>query len=195
MARHAPVARTETAKLGRSSVGEGTIAFFGLIGAAIGAIPGMLGVVVPWLRNRDKTSRAMRDLDLAKKEVEFISAWLDAVAAITDEEERKAAQKDARARLDSVMCASREASDSLVATQIADRQEKRQRKGSILLFAYLGFYLFMLLGASIDENDDVSLAHFVKELGSEDTVAALIVFALPLLFLAWRWHRSGRVAA
>ena len=57
---------------------EGTIAFFGLIGAAIGAIPGVLGVVIPWLRNRDKNSQAMRELDLAKKEVEFVSAWLEA---------------------------------------------------------------------------------------------------------------------
>ena len=166
---------------------EGTIAFFGLIGAAIGAIPGVLGVVIPWLRNRDKNSQAMRELDLAKKEVEFISAWLEAASSIADEEDRKAIQREARARLDSLMSANR------IATQAVEAQEKPRRKGSMALLMYLGFFLFMMFGASIDEQNNSSIGKLLSELAAETEV--FVLFTLPLVFLLWRWHRSGRVAA
>ena len=172
---------------------EGTIAFFGLIGAAIGAIPGVLGVVIPWLRNRDKNSQAMRELDLAKKEVEFISAWLEAASSIADEEDRKAIQREARARLDSLMSANKATSESLIATQAVEAQEKPRRKGSMALLMYLGFFLFMMFGASIDEQNNSSIEKLLSELAAETEV--FVLFTLPLVFLLWRWHRSGRVAA
>ncbi len=167
----------------------------GLIGAAIGVIPALIGVIIPWLRNRDKTSQAMRDLDLAKKEVEFILAWLEAASSISDDVDRKSIQSDARSRLNSLMSASTETSESLLSHQIAHRKEKPRRKGSLLLFSYLGFYLFMLFGASIDDQNNVSLTHLIAEIFSEDGWIILIVFGLPLVFLFLRWYRSGRISA
>lgn len=166
---------------------DNSIAMFGLIGASIGAIPGILGVLIPWLRNRDDVARASRNLELARKEVEFIGSWLQTMSEVCSESEMASLKLQARQRLDQLLVAGDEASAQLQPPPAAAPAPKR-RLGT-LSYVYLGFFGFMMFGASIDENDEVSLDYFLNEISGGDGQMALIVFAVPLLFIFYRWWR------
>jgi len=76
------------------------IALFGLIGALLGAIPGMLGVLFSWLKSRDSASRSLKNIEPAKAEVDFISAWLEIVSTLVDDESIKILHTTAQNRLE-----------------------------------------------------------------------------------------------
>lgn len=167
---------------------DNSIAMFGLIGAAIGAVPGILGVLIPWLRNRDDVARASRNLELARKEVEFIGSWLKTMSEVCNESEMASLKLQARQRLDQLLVAGDEASAQLQPPPPEAVPAPKRRLG-MLSYVYLGFFGFMMFGASIDENDEVSLDYFLQEISSGDGQTALIVFAIPLLFILFRWWR------
>lgn len=164
------------------------IAWLGLLGAVVGAVPALIGAVVPWLRDRDRISTEKRAFELAKLEVEFVSAWIDAASKLSGDEV-EAPKAIARARLYRLI--SDKPSGELRSSVGPSGSAKG--KGRAAFFIYLGFYCFMVFGASIDESDNVSLSHLVKEL-SGDGMYALIVFAVPLVPLLIRWRRSVKLA-
>ena len=43
------------------TMAESSIAWFGLIGVIVGAVPAMIGAVVPWLRDRDRIATVNLD--------------------------------------------------------------------------------------------------------------------------------------
>jgi hypothetical protein len=154
-----------------------TTAWLGLISAAVGATPAVFGVVMPWLRDRDRIATERRRLELAKVEVDFIAAWLDAAAKLSgpDFETMKA---EARERLNRLLEPRAQATLS-PADHAASR---RSRWLSWAFYDCLGLYSFMLLGASVDESDNISLAHFFEEFKG-DGLTAIVLFAIPLVGL------------
>ncbi len=168
---------------------ETNIALFGLIGAIVGAIPALLGVVVPWLRDRDRTSTDRRNIELAKAEVELISTWLDAVNKVPGDEHGniKALARERLYRLLDVSAPIVHQRDMVPAVAAGERP----KRGAF--FIYLGFYCFLLFGASIDDSNNVSLSHLLSEATGEGA-APLIVLCVPLIFLFIRWRRSVKKA-
>lgn len=167
------------------------IAIFGLIGALIGAVPGVLSVLFSWLKGRDAVSKSLKKMELLKAEVDFISAWTDAVTSVTEPNELRERKDAARERLDALMKISegdvQEVTDE-------SRQVKtlsvRKRK-SFGFYVYTGFFFFMLFGASINDQNKPSLSNLVDELTSSDGATAVILFGIPWLILLIRWYRSG----
>lgn len=164
---------------------EVSIAWFGLIGAIVGAVPGLLGVVVPWLKDRDRTSAQKRYIELAKAEVELISAWLDAIGKVAGDKHENVRDR-ARERLDRLFC---------IEATLAEREDigttapSGDRPKSTAFFVYLGFYCFLLFGTSIDDSGNASIDQLLMEASGEG-MGALIVMFVPLLLLFIRWRRS-----
>lgn len=168
-----------------------SIAIFGLIGALIGAAPAVLGVLFPWLKGRDAVSRSLKKIELLKAEVDFISAWTQAISSVTEHDELKVKKETARARLDDLMQISeKEISETSTEAQKIQSGSVKKRK-SLAFYIYSGFFFFMLFGSSINDDDNPSLSYMIDELTSSDGLAGLIVFGIPWVFLFIRWYRSG----
>jgi len=165
------------------------IALFGLLGAFVGAVPGLLGVLFNWLKNRDSISRSLRNIELAKSEVEFISHWLEVVSTLDDDEVLKARRKTAQARLDKLMLQTEEESERRAIKAIEAEVTPKQVRKNIGFYIYSGFFFFMLFGASIDDAGDVSIPHLLDEL-SGDGLIAIILFGVPWIYLFIRYLRT-----
>ena len=155
------------------------IALFGLIGALVGAVPGILSVLITWLKGRDAVSRSLKNIELAKAEVEFISIWLDTVSGLVVDESLETRKEAARSRLDRLM--------QLTAESIEERlDESTQHKGTpvktskdLWFYVYSGFFFFVIFGAGIDEKDEFSIPHLISEVTGDG--------ALPMLVLGSIW--------
>jgi hypothetical protein len=170
---------------------EFNIAWFGLLGAAIGAIPSLLSVVIPWLRDRDKLATDKRALEVAKIEVEFISSWIDAAAKLpgADMDPYKAFARERLSRL-----LGSPAPPPKTAPLTAG--EKVRVKGGFAFLVYLGFYCFLLFGASIDSANNVSFGHLLDELmGDSGGVYLFLLVPLIVFFLRWRLSVRNSIAA
>lgn len=165
---------------------ESNIAWFGLLGAIVGAIPALIGAVVPWVRDRDRIATAKRTMELAKLEVEFVSAWIDAASKLSGDE-MDAQKAVARARLYRLL------GDSAPLELRSDvgPTGSVKGKGRAAFLIYLGFYCFMIFGASIDDSKGVSLSHLVNELRGVGG-PVLLVLAMPLVALLVRWRRYAK---
>jgi hypothetical protein len=163
------------------------IAMYGLIGAIIGAIPALLGVVAPWLRDRDRVSTEKRRIELAKAEVEFISAWLDAVEKAPGDNV-KTIKLLALDRLSQLFDSNTQNvfQDSAAPQGANDIKSSRLKRGAF--FVYLGFYCFMILGMSTDDSKNPSFSTLLKDIRS-DGGFTLILFSIPLI---WLFIRSRR---
>ena len=165
-----------------------SIALLGLLGAIAGTLPGLIGAVRTWLRERDRTAKRRRAVELAKLEVEFISSWMDAASKLTGEE-IEARKAMAQERLLLLM-----SGETQVQPESRDAsREVAKVKGKTAFLMYLGFYCFMIFGASIDDSDNVSITHLVSEIQG-DGLVAMTILAIPLVLLLIRWRRSLRQA-
>lgn len=171
---------------------EGTatnIALFGLIGAIVAAAPGMLGVLAAWLKNRDSISQAMRNIELAKAEVEFISAWLEVSAGLDADESLEHRREQARTRLDRLMQVNEgEVKRREVETAARTDAGKTRHLG---FYIYSGFFFAMLLGSAVNDQDDFSLDYFMQEMAGDGGVV-ILVFGIPWLIVFVKYLRSRR---
>ena len=168
---------------------EFNIALLGLLGAVVGAVPVLVGVVGAWFKDRDRIATEKRTLELAKLEVEFVSAWIDTAAKFSgDEVETQKAM--ARARLCRLLAD--EAPTEMRSSGGPIRSAKGTGRTAFLI--YLGFYCFMIFGASIDDDNNVSLSHLMNELQGEGA-GAMTVLAVPLVVLLVRWRRLVKRAS
>lgn len=144
------------------------IALFGLIGALIGTVPGVLGVLFTWLKSRDAVTRSIKNIELAKIDVEFTSAWVAAVSSVADEEMLQARKEFALARLDKLMrLAEIDTAERAVESLEIEASPKKAPK-PLVFYIYSGFFFFVLFGASIDEQDNVSLSYFITDITTGD---------------------------
>lgn len=167
------------------------IALFGLIGALVGAIPGILGVLFNWLKSRDTVSRSMKRMELAKAEVDFISAWLKTVSTLADDESLMSLQNTARTRLDRLMQITEQEVEVKTEESIEAKESPKKIKRSLWFYIYTGFFFFMLLGASINDQGNVSFEQLKNELSGDGGIA-LIVFGIPWVILFVRYLLSLR---
>jgi len=167
------------------------IALFGLIGALVGVVPGILGVLFSWLRSRDSVSRSLKNIELAKAEVDFISAWLKTVSTLVDDESLKPLQETARNRLDRLMDLTEEGIEERTDESLETKASPKQVKRSFWFYIYTGFFFFMLFGSSIDDQNNVSYEYFINELSGEGGFAILF-FGIPWVILFVRYHLSKR---
>ncbi len=164
------------------------IAIFGLIGALIGAVPAVLGVLFTWLKGRDAVSRSLKKMELLRAEVDFISAWTEAVSSVVEHDELNIRKETARTRLDELMqITEKDISENSKELKI-DSVKKRK---SLALYIYSGFFSFVIFGSSIDDDDNPSLSYMIDEITSSDGATGIIVIAIPWVFLLIRWYRSG----
>jgi hypothetical protein len=164
------------------------IAIFGLIGALIGAVPAVLGVLFTWLKGRDTVSRSLKKIELLKAEVDFIKAWTEAISSVVEHDELKSRKEAARARLDDLMQITEK--DLSETCQDIQSDSVTTRK-SLGFYIYSGFFFFIIFGSSINDDDIPSLSYMIDELTSSDGVSMLIVIGIPWLILLIRWYRSG----
>jgi hypothetical protein len=165
------------------------IALLGLIGAIVAAAPGLLGVLATWVKNRDDISRAMRNLELAKTEVEFISAWLEVSAGLDADESLEHRREQARTRLDRLM--------QVNEVEVERREVEKTARTEVGKTSHLGFYIYsgfffaMLLGSGIDDQDEFSFEYFKQEMAGEGGVVILL-FGIVWLVLFVKSFRSRR---
>lgn len=165
------------------------IALFGLIGAVVAAAPGMLGVLSAWLKNRDAISQAMRNIELAKAEVEFVSAWLEVAAGLDDDESFAHRKEQARTRLDRLMQINEgEVERREVETAARTEEGKSHHLG---FYIYSGFFFAMLLGSGVNDQDELSFEYFRQEMVGEGGVVILI-FGIIWIALFVKYLRSRR---
>lgn len=167
---------------------DSNVAIYGLIGAAIGAVPALISAVGPWMRARDRIARERRLMELAKLEVEFVSSWLDAAdklegADLADQ------RRQARERLGQLIGGGATAISVSVAGEPEVQEGRAPVQGRTGFLVYLGFYAFMLFGNSLDEHDNPSMDYFLHQMG--ELWPAALVFAAPLAWLGLRWYRSA----
>lgn len=172
------------------------IPLFGLIGAIIGAVPGLLGAIIPWLRDKDRVAQKKRDLEVAKLEVELIAAWIDAISKVPDQTV-ETLKSHARTRLLQILDTGLRAPDVVGSAKPVAAQAAvhiiRPWATRISFYTYLGFYVFLLLGASIDDAKGVSLSHLFSELTHSPGSYTMVVLSIPLAILFWRWRLSRRI--
>ena len=172
-----------------------TIALFGLIGALVGAVPGMLGVVFTWLKNRDSITRSLRKIELAKAEVEFISKWLEVASTLDKEKTLENHRQTARIRLDKLMTQAEAEEERRTVESIEVEETPKRIRKNMGLYIYSGFFFFLLFGASIDkETNNPSLSHLLEEVTTFPGASAILVFGLPWVYfftryLIGRWKR------
>jgi hypothetical protein len=172
-----------------------SIALLGLIGAAMGAVPGILGAVIPWLRNKDNVARAMRDRELALKEIEFVSAWHKAMSDILPEEDLKSLKAEARSRLNALLLFNKPPTELIESPKSPETQMKPAKKGRMMFFTYLGFYVFMMFGASIDDDSKSSFSYLISKITTESGAFMFGILSIILVILFLRWFLSGRPKA
>ncbi|MEH6651515.1 MAG: hypothetical protein V7707_15925 [Motiliproteus sp.] len=165
-----------------------TIAMFGLVGALLGAVPGILGVFFTWLRNRDSVQRSLKKVELAQAEVELIGSWLTVVSKLDDDDFLQQKQQTARDRLDGLMASI----DAQLERDVVDTVAQRKPQRSLGFYIYSGFFFAMLLGTAVDDNDDFSWDYFAAAIVGEDGFI-LLLFALPWLYLLVK-HIRARLA-
>lgn len=162
-----------------------TIALFGLVGALLGAIPGILGVFFNWLRNRDSVQRSLKKVELAQAEVELIGSWLSVVSKLDDEAYFQQKQQTARERLDGLMGSI----DIEIERAVVDPSEQRKPQRSLGFYIYSGFFIALLLGTAVNDNDDFSWDYFTAAIVGEEGFI-LLLFALPWLYLLAKQLRA-----
>jgi hypothetical protein len=168
-----------------------TLALFGLIGACIGAIPGVLNAAFTWFKNKDAVSRSLKEIELAKSEVEFISSWLETVTQFDDDEELIRQRQSARSRLGKLMCSTEERIERRALESVEVQAAPKKSRASLAFYIYTGFFVFMVFGASIDATNSPSVDQLMKELSGEGGVI-LLVFGIPWLVLFVRFLLSKR---
>jgi len=161
-----------------------------LLGALIGAIPGALGVLVPWLRSRESSVRLGREIALGRSRVEFLEAWLQAHAAAGPAEGADDARAEVRDLLGSILSSLQPSLDPKVGQDIALARgsESRVRVRRALFLGFLGFTLFGLGGSFLDDGGNFSgLDNF-----DADLVLGFLFFAVVVLVLFVRWRTAVR---
>jgi len=153
------------------------------VGAILGALGAILPQVIPWLTERSNLGRESKRIDIAKKEIEFISTWMEAAADFSGPEiEDK--KRQAESQLASLLVP-----PSTALSHPESGLESIKGKPSILsniaFYGYLGFYLFLVFGASIEDGtNDSSLEELSKNFGM------IITFLVPLVILFFVRRRS-----
>ncbi|MCP4328356.1 MAG: hypothetical protein GY791_07970 [Alphaproteobacteria bacterium] len=170
------------------------LALFGLLGAFVGAVPGILGVLYTWFKNRDAVSRSLRRIELAKSEVEFISTWLEVASSLDDDEALERRRQAARTRLDRLIDLTEEEIERRAVESKEDDVAPKKARGNIWFYVYSGFFFFMMLGASIDDQNNFSIPYLIKEISGEGGVV-LLVFGIPWAVLFVRFLLSKRRSA
>lgn len=166
------------------------IAIFGLIGAFVGIVPGILTLVMNWLRNRDNVSRTLRELELAKSELEFLDRWLALADKLEQDEQVLAEQQRAKARLLSLVSKLEFSYSGLGLALTSVPSPKRQRK-KVAFYSYSGFLGFILLGSTINDDGEFDWDYFLNEIQGDGTTA-LIFFGIIWVWLLLRFLRSAR---
>lgn len=159
-----------------------TTEFLAAIGAILGAASAIVSHLVPWFKDRDNLAKNQKIIESARLEVDFIASWVAAAAEFSGDEideKRSQAKKKLVRLLDYPEVASNK--------DIEDSEKPRAGiLVSIAFYAYLGLYSFILLGASIGENDEISLLQLL----SEDNLVTLLFLFIPLLILFFARRRS-----
>lgn len=168
------------------------LAIFGLIGAIIGTVPGILGALITWMKGRDSISKSLKKIELLKAEVDLISAWTEAMSSVVGNDELKVRRESVRVRLDALMQQITEEDIIENSNEIRKIQRAPEKKRkSLAFYIFSGFFFFMIFGASIDDEDNPSSTHLVHELTSSDGATAIIFFSIVWVILLIRWYRSG----
>ena len=160
-----------------------TTEFLVAVGAILGAVGAIVPHIIPWFRGREKLLRERKRIEFAKLEVDFISAWIAAASAFSGQEiEEKKSQ--AEKQLVQLL------GPSEIISNKPQQESDKPRAGilvSIAFYGYLGFYLFLVFGASIDRSTNNPS---ITELLSEDNPILLLIFLVPLLILFFVRRRS-----
>ncbi|MBL4583686.1 MAG: hypothetical protein JKX83_03615 [Pseudomonadales bacterium] len=162
------------------------IALFGLMGAFVGVVPGVLGVLVAWLKSRDSVATHLKNIEVSKAELDFITAWLSTASCLPYDEATKALEHKARARLHQLI----QTTETTLPLHSAPAAELNQtgRKSSRFswFYIYSGFLWFMILGSSIDDEGDVSGDYFMAEMSGDGGFAILMFVIIWVVFFVRR---------
>ncbi|MCW9051331.1 MAG: hypothetical protein OQJ91_03255 [Motiliproteus sp.] len=132
-----------------------------------------------WLKTPDNLTKSLRNIELEKAEVDFISAWLETTAKVTtDKEDLKSRKDSARLRLDKLMQFAEESIDEISDTAIRPNVHPKEEKKSTGFYIYSDFFFFTMFGASLDDEDEISVSHFIEKVTSSDGAAAFILFGV-----------------
>jgi len=165
-----------------------SIALFGLLGALAGTVPGLLGVLFGWLKSRDTITKAMKKVELSKAEVEFTSSWIDTMSKVSDGDELETQKALAKNRLDELMQMTNEDIDEIEQSK-QTTANKPKEKSSVAFYVYSGFYFFLLLGASVDAQDNFSLSFFLNELSTPDSELGSTIYFFSFIWIVWFVYR------
>ena len=169
---------------------ETSIGAIALIGALIGAVPAILGVVIPWVRSRDLVARSNREVELAKNRVEFMENWLKAKHLSSTPEEYESLKVHMGQQLDGIL-------ESLGAALTPDptsvgsvTPSPRARRYRTFFYVTSGFYVFLIFGSSIDEQENSTFPQLMKEL--QNDTGLYVFFLLPVVVSLILWLRAKR---
>ncbi|MDP1535175.1 MAG: hypothetical protein Q8L92_16490 [Rubrivivax sp.] len=153
------------------------------LGALLGAIGAVGQLLMPWLRDRSQSAKERKRIEFAKLEVDFISAWMAAASAFSGDD-IDAKKTEAKKRLALLLAPSE------IDPAMSLQQSNEPRAGilvSIAFYSYLGFFLVLVLGASVDKpTNELS----IKALFTESNMTMLLIVAVPQAILFYLRRRS-----
>jgi len=117
-------------------------------------LPGAFGAFLPkfsdWMVSRSERSVALRRIELARQEMDFIKSWLEVVTELNSEQlniKKQQAEEYLAALLGSVVISpEKEACQSSLS--------RLNLFYNILFYACSGFFLVLMFGTSIDDKTD-----------------------------------------
>lgn len=152
------------------------------VGGLLGAVMAGLKELSSWLNSRSHAAEERHSLDLAHKEMAFISAWLAATTNLSSPE------------LDAGRAQAMRHLASLVQPTASHLQRTPPPLKPVSLwlnmvfYIYSGFFVCSVLGASIDQKtNNFSIAALL----TEDNLITLLVLALPCIWL-YRVRRKAQ---